>query len=75
MTGSVSLDDLAERTTCALPRDRSRTVAGLLFDALARRPVPGGVVNVAGTELRVESTDGHRITRMRITSNRVPPKR
>ncbi len=68
VTGSLSLDDLAEQTTFDLPRVRARTVAGLLFEALGRRPTPGDTVTIAGTELRIEAVDGQRITQVRISS-------
>lgn len=69
VNGSLSLDDLAEQTAHDLPRHRSRTVAGLLFNLLGRRAGPGDVVDLAGTALRVEAVDGNRITRVRITPN------
>ena len=66
VAGSLSLDDLAEQTTFDLPRERVRTVAGLVFDGLGRSPDPGDTFEIAGAILRVEAVDGHRITRVRI---------
>ncbi len=67
VAGTLSLDDLAEQTGCDLPRDRARTVAGLLFEALGRRPVPGDSVDIDATRLQVDGVDEQRITRVRIT--------
>jgi putative hemolysin len=67
VVGSLSLDDLAEQTGFDLPRERSRTVAGLVFDTLARQANPGDRVDVAGASLEVEAVDGHRIARVRIS--------
>ena len=67
VAGSLSLDDLAEQTVFDLPRERVRTVAGLLLDGLGRSANPGDTHQVDGAVLRVEAVDGHRITRVRIT--------
>ena len=66
VAGSLSLDDLAEQTSCDLPRGGSRTVAGLLFTTLGRRPTPGDHVDLDGVRLLVEMVDGQRISRVRI---------
>ncbi|MCW3009609.1 MAG: HlyC/CorC family transporter [Solirubrobacterales bacterium] len=66
VAGSISLDDLGEQTGCVLPRERSRTVAGLLFDTLGRRPVPGDEVDTGVARLHVVEVDGQRITRVRV---------
>jgi len=60
----MSLDDVNEEVGTALPQDGARTVAGLVFDRLGRRPVPGDEVRVDGAELRVAEVDGVRITRV-----------
>jgi putative hemolysin len=49
-----------------LPQRGPRTLAGLTFDALGRRPEPGDEVKVDGALIRVEEVDGLRITRLRI---------
>ena len=64
--GSMTIDDFNEEVGTALPQDGPRTLAGLVFDALGRRPAPGDEVALDGTTLRVEEVDGARITRLRI---------
>src|SRR5215213_2564827 len=60
--GSITVDDFNESVGTQLPRDGARTLAGLVLDALGRRPNPGDSVAVAGLEIQVESLDGLRIT-------------
>ena len=64
--GSMSVDDFNEATGATLPQDGARTLAGLVFNALGRRPEPGDSVAVDGVRLAVEEMDGMRITRLRI---------
>ena len=64
VAGSMSIDDVNEEVGTALPQEGARTVAGLVFDRLGRRPAPGDEVRVGGTELRVAEVDGVRITRV-----------
>ena len=45
--------------------DHARTIAGLVFEQLGRRPAAGDEVVVAGVRLRVEELDGLRIARVR----------
>ncbi|HET6550645.1 MAG TPA: hemolysin family protein [Solirubrobacter sp.] len=66
VAGSMTIDDFNETVGAELPQQGPRTLAGLAFDALGRRPVAGDVARVAGGELRVEAVDGPRITRLRI---------
>jgi len=66
VAGSMTIDDFNEETGASLPQRGPRTLAGLTFDALGRRPEPGDVVEVDGAEIRVEAVDGLRITRLRI---------
>ncbi len=65
MAGSISIDDFNESTGTNLPTDDARTLAGMVFRSLARKPEEGDVVEIAEVRLRVEDTDGARITRMR----------
>ena len=65
VAGSISIDDFNESTGTNLPTEDARTLAGLAFSSLARKPEEGDVVEIAGLTLRVEDTDGARITRMR----------
>ena len=66
VAGSMTIDDFNEAVGSSLPQDGPRTLAGLAFDALGRRPVPGDVARVDGAELRVEEVKDLRITRLRI---------
>lgn len=66
VAGSLSLDDLEEQASVALPRGGSRTVAGLIFTELGRRPRPGDELHLQGARLAVEEVDGQRIARVRI---------
>jgi putative hemolysin len=66
VAGSMTIDDFNEQLGASLPQRGPRTLAGLTFDALGRRPAPGDVVEVDGAEIRVEAVDGLRITRLRI---------
>jgi magnesium and cobalt exporter, CNNM family len=67
VAGSLTIDDFNEGVGTQLPQDSSRTLAGLVLDALGRRPDPGDNVTVDGVEIRVESIDGLRITGLRVT--------
>jgi putative hemolysin len=66
VAGSMTIDDFNETTGATLPQRGPRTIAGLAFDALGRRPAPGDVAVVDSAELRVEEVEGLRITRLRI---------
>ena len=44
-----------------------RTLAGLAFNELGRRPQEGDEGQVGGVLLRVEQLDGHRITRLLVS--------
>ena len=67
VAGSITIDDLNEMLGTRLPQDGARTLAGIVLDTLGRRPDPGDTVTVEDVELRVESLDGLRITRVRVT--------
>jgi putative hemolysin len=45
----------------------SRTLAGLVFDTLGRRPQVGDEITIDGVTLRVDEMDELRIVRLRIT--------
>jgi putative hemolysin len=66
VAGSMTIDDFNETVGTSLPQRGPRTLAGLAFDALGRRPRPGDAVPVGDTELRVEDVQGPRITSLRI---------
>jgi putative hemolysin len=66
VAGSMSIDDFNETVGTDLPQRGPRTLAGLAFDALGRRPEPGDRVQVGDVGLAIEEVDGNRITRLRI---------
>ena len=65
VAGSMTIDDFNEAVGTALPQEGAHTMAGLLFDALGRRPEPGDTVTIDGVRLVVERVDGLRIARLR----------
>jgi putative hemolysin len=67
VAGSMTIDDFNEAVGAHLPQRGPRTLAGLAFDALGRRPRPGEVVEVDGVRIEIEAVDGLRITRLRVT--------
>ena len=59
-----------------LPEDENvDTIAGLVYAKLGRIPAQGETISLAGAELRVEKTLGHRITKVRITPSAPEPIR
>ena len=64
VAGSLSIDDFNEEMGASLPQDHARTLAGLVFNGLGRRPKPGDEVQVGDVVLTVEQTDSARITRL-----------
>jgi len=64
VAGSMTIDDFNEAVGTTLPQDEARTMAGLVFNALGRRPVTGDSVTVDGIDLVVERMAGLRITRL-----------
>jgi putative hemolysin len=66
VAGSMTIDDFNEAVGTTLPQDGPRTMAGLTFDALGRRPGPGDVVELDGVRLKVDAVDGLRITRLEV---------
>jgi putative hemolysin len=67
VSGSMSIDDFNEAAGTELPQEGPRTLAGLAFDALGRRPQPGDEASVDGVTLRIEDVDGLRITKLRVS--------
>jgi putative hemolysin len=65
--GSITLDDFNEALGTTLPQDGPRTLAGLVFELLGRRPEVGDEVELAGVRVAVERVEGARITRLRAT--------
>jgi putative hemolysin len=66
VAGSMTIDDFNETVGTTLPQDHARTLAGLVFNTLGRRPEPGDEISVGDVALAVEETDGARITRLRV---------
>jgi putative hemolysin len=60
--GSMTIDDFNEAVGTRFPQDGPRTLAGLVFDALGRRPTRGDAVELDGARIEVEAIDGLRIT-------------
>ena len=67
VAGSMTIDDFNEAVGTELPHTGPRTLAGLVFDALGRRPARGDTVESAGASLRVEQVDDLRITGLLVT--------
>jgi putative hemolysin len=70
--GSLNLDEVDQALGTRLPRRGPRTLGGLTFDALGRRPELGDEVDVDGVRMRVEELDGHRIARVHLTLPQAP---
>jgi putative hemolysin len=66
VAGSMTIDDFNETVGTRLPEEDARTMAGLVFHELGRRPEPGDAVTVGPVLLAVERVDGLRITRIRV---------
>ncbi len=66
VAGSMTIDDFNEALGTRLPQDGPRTMAGLVFDALGRRPGVGDAVTVANARCAVEEVDGARIARLSV---------
>jgi magnesium and cobalt exporter, CNNM family len=64
VAGSMTIDDFNEALGTDLDTGYARTLAGLVFDELGRRPREGDEVLVGDVLLQVEQLDGHRITRL-----------
>src|SRR5918999_2446215 len=64
VAGSMTNDDFNEVVGTRLDDSRARTLAGLVFDALGRRPRERDEVQLGDVRLRVEQLDGNRIVRL-----------
>ena len=65
--GTFTIDDFNERFHVDLPEEDYHTVAGFVFGRLGRAGVPGDEVAHDGLTFRVESVEGQRIERLRVT--------
>jgi magnesium and cobalt exporter, CNNM family len=64
VAGSMTIDDFNETLGTHLDDGAARTLAGLVFNELGRRPREGDEVEAGDVRLRVEQLDGNRITRL-----------
>jgi putative hemolysin len=64
VAGSLTVDDFNEAVGTDLSPEHARTLAGLVFNDLGRRPEVGDEVADGDVRLTVEETDGARITRL-----------
>jgi putative hemolysin len=64
VAGSMTIDDFNETLGTHLGDGGARTLAGLVFNELGRRPRQGDEVAADDVLLRVEQLDGNRITRL-----------
>jgi putative hemolysin len=65
IAGSLNVHDFNRAAETELPEDGPRTVGGLVFSALGRRPEADDAVRLADVDLTVEEIDGPRIVRLR----------
>ena len=72
VAGSMTIDDFNETVGTTLPQRSARTLAGLVFDELGRRPRVGDTVALGDVMLRIAELDGLRISRLRITAPDAP---
>jgi putative hemolysin len=68
VAGSMTVDDFNEALGTDLDTRYARTLAGLVFNELGRRPREGDEVHLGDVLLQVEQLDGHRITRLLVAS-------
>jgi len=62
----MTVDDFNDIAGTTLPQNRAHTLAGVVFDALGRRPQAGDRVIMEGTELTVRELAGSRIERLQV---------
>jgi putative hemolysin len=76
VAGTMTIDDFNEAVGTELDTSEARTLAGLVFNALGRRPREGDEVQAGDVGLRVEHVDGHRIMRLlvRLPGDRSLPR-
>ena len=64
---TVSIDDVNDTLDLALQGEDVDTIGGLLYEQLGRLPNVGDRAEMDGASLRVESTAGRRIRKVRVT--------
>jgi putative hemolysin len=72
VAGSMTVDDFNETVGTDLSNDDARTMAGLVFNALGRRPREGDEVTVGDVRMLVEQVEGPRITRLLVRHHQMP---
>jgi CBS domain containing-hemolysin-like protein len=65
--GTFPIDDFNEQFDCDLPDEDYHTVAGFVFGELGRTAEPGDEVQHNGLLFNVDSVEGQRIDRLRVT--------
>lgn len=65
ISGSMPIDELADRFGLTLPDSRSyQTAAGLIIDVLQHLPVTGEIVQTQGWQFEIVDMDGRRIDKL-----------
>src|SRR5262249_13683831 len=65
--GTFTIDDFNERFKCDLPHEDYHTLGGFVFGLLGRTALPGDEVTHDGLTFRVDSVEGQRIEKLRVT--------
>jgi putative hemolysin len=65
--GTFTIDDFNERFKCDLPHEDYHTLAGFVFGLIGRTAAPGDEVTYDGLSFRVDSVEGQRIEKLRVT--------
>lgn len=74
ISGSMPIDEMAERLSLSIPQGRSyHTAAGLVLDQLGELPETGKVLDALGWRFEIVDLDGHRIDK--ILATRIPVRR
>jgi putative hemolysin len=74
VAGSMTIDDFNETVGTRLPHDGARTMAGLVFNALGRRPKPGDAVTLDAPSLgRGARRPAHQPAARRPAAELIPP--
>ena len=65
--GGLNIGDVADELGIDIPNEDSDSVGGFVFSALERVPEPGDAIDFEGFAFVVESVEGRRVRRVRIT--------
>ena len=65
--GGLNIGDVADELGIDIPNEDFDSVGGFVFSALERVPEPGDAINFEGFTFVVESVEGRRVRRVRIT--------